>query len=121
MFDGPAASQRIHIDLLKLVQNPKTKVPFSGICPVKKQVFLVTENIGKEEVVYLLDCATRSISLRLAMPALFMSLFDANTNSSARVSWMLRGLFMLPARAPSLMWRMARSILRCGATSTDKW
>lgn len=70
---------------------------------------------------YLLDCATRSISLRLAMPALLMSLFAAKISSSASVSWMLRGLFMLAALAPSLMWRMARSILRCGATSTDRW
>jgi len=70
---------------------------------------------------YLLDCATRSISLRFATPALLMSLLAASTSSSARVSWMLRGLFMLAALAPSLMWRIARSILRCGATSTDRW
>ena len=63
----------------------------------------------------------RSISLRLAIATLFMSLFAASTSSSARVSCMLRGLLAEEALAPSVMWRMARSILRCGATSTDRW
>ena len=55
------------------------------------------------------------------MATLFMSLFAANTSSSARVSCMLRGLFAEDALAPAVIWRMAKSILRCGATSTDKW
>lgn len=50
-----------------------------------------------------------------------MSLFAASTSSFARDSWMLRGLFADAARAPVVMCRIARSILRCGATSTDKW
>ena len=69
---------------------------------------------------YLLDCATRSISLRLAMPALFMSLLAAKTSSFATASCMLRGLFFDAALAPSVMWRIAKSMRRCGATSTDR-
>jgi len=70
---------------------------------------------------YLLDCATRSISFRLATPALLMSLFAASISSSASVSWMLRGLFLDAFLAPSVICRRARSIRRCGATSTDRW
>ncbi len=72
-------------------------------------------------MVYLLDCATRSISLRLATPALLMSWFAASTSSSATASWIDLGLFALAARAPSVMWRIARSMRLCGATSTDRW
>jgi hypothetical protein len=71
-----------------------------------------TEKVRKVWLVYLLLCATRSISLRLATPADLMSLAAAKTSSSARVSCMLRELLMLAARAPSVMWRMAKSILR---------
>ncbi len=75
----------------------------------------------ERKIVYLLDCATRSISFRFAMATLFMSLFAAKTSSSARVSWMLRGLLAEEALAPSVICRIARSILRWGATSTDRW
>ena len=51
-------------------------------------------------VAYLLDCATRSISLRLATPALLMSLFAASISSSAMVSWMLVGCLLLMLLAP---------------------
>ena len=72
-------------------------------------------------VVYLLLCATRSISLRFATATLFMSLAAASVSSSASVSWMLFGVLAEDAFAPAVMWRTARSILRCGATSTDRW
>ena len=75
----------------------------------------------KEKRVYLDDCATRSISCLFAMPALFMSLAAAATSSSAMHSSIVRGLFADAALAPSVMCLIARSILRCGATSTDKW
>jgi hypothetical protein len=52
------------------------------------------------KILYLLDCATRSITLRFATPALLISLFAARISSSASVSWMLFGLFMLAALAP---------------------
>jgi len=63
----------------------------------------------------------RSISWRLAMAALLMSCFAARISSSASVSWMLRGLLELTVRAPSARWRIARSMRRCGAMSTDRW
>ena len=63
----------------------------------------------------------RSISWRLAMAALLMSWFAARISSSAIVSCMLRGLLELAARAPAVRWRMARSMRRCGAMSTDRW
>lgn len=63
----------------------------------------------------------RSISWRLAMAALLMSWFAARISSSAMVSCMLRGLLIEALRAPSVMWRMARSMRRCGAMSTDRW
>jgi len=72
-------------------------------------------------LVYLLLCATRSISLRFAKPADLMSLLAASISSSATHSCMLFGVFMLAWRAPSQMWRIARSMRLCGATSTDKW
>jgi len=63
----------------------------------------------------------RSISWRLAMPALLMSLLAARISSSAMVSGRLRGLLAEFLRAPSVMWRMARSMRRWGAMSTDRW
>ncbi len=63
----------------------------------------------------------RSISWRLAMAELLMSWLAARISSSASVSCMLRGLLELAARAPSARWRMARSMRRCGAMSTDMW
>ena len=45
----------------------------------------------------------RSISCRLAIPALFMSLLDAKTSSSATHSSIDRGLFAEAALAPSVM------------------
>jgi len=54
----------------------------------------------------------RSISLRLATPALLMSLLAAKISSSAMVSGTLRGLFALAVRAPSVRLRSAKSILR---------
>ena len=50
-----------------------------------------------------------------------MSLLAASTSSFAIASCMLSGLFFVAALAPSVMWRIARSIRRCGATSTDRW
>ena len=70
---------------------------------------------------YLLDWAMRSISLRLATPALLMSLLAARINSSARVSGKLRGLLAAFLRAPSVKLRSARSMRRWGAMSTDRW
>ena len=61
---------------------------------------------------YLLDWAMRSISFRLATPALFMSLLAAKISSSAIVSGTLRGLFALALRAPSVRFRSAMSIRR---------
>lgn len=63
----------------------------------------------------------RSISLRLATPALFMSLFAARMSSSAIVSGRLRGLLAAILRAPSVRLRSAKSMRRCGAMSTDRW
>ena len=63
----------------------------------------------------------RSISLRLATPALFMSLLAARMSSSAIVSGRLRGLLAAVLRAPSVRLRIDRSMRRCGAMSTDKW
>ena len=54
----------------------------------------------------------RSISLRLATPALFMSLLAARMSSSAIVSGMLRGLLAAFLRAPSVRLRSARSMRR---------
>ncbi len=54
------------------------------------------------------------------MAALLMSWFAARISSSANVSCMLRGLLELAARAASVRWRMARSMRRCGAMSTDR-
>lgn len=54
------------------------------------------------------------------MPALLISLFEANTSSSARHSSIERGLLTDAALAPSVMCLTARSILLCGATSTDR-
>ena len=62
----------------------------------------------------------RSISLRLATPALFISLLAARLSSSAIVSGRLRGLFAAILRAPSVRLRSAKSMRRCGAMSTDK-
>ena len=63
----------------------------------------------------------RSISLRLAIPALFMSLLDARISSSAIVSGRLRGLLAAVLRAPSVRLRSDRSMRRWGAMSTDRW
>ena len=63
----------------------------------------------------------RSISLRLATPALLMSLFAARISSSAIVSGRLRGLLAAVLRAPSVRLRSDRSMRRCGAMSTDRW
>ena len=61
---------------------------------------------------YLLDWAMRSISLRLATPALLMSLLAARISSSATVSGRLRGLLAAVLRAPSVRLRSARSMRR---------
>ena len=61
---------------------------------------------------YLLDWAMRSISLRLATPALLMSLLAARIISSATVSGRLRGLLAAVLRAPSVRLRSARSMRR---------
>ena len=63
----------------------------------------------------------RSISLRLATPALFMSLLAAKISSSAIVSGRLRGLLAAFLRAPSVRLRRDRSMRRWGAMSTDRW
>ena len=63
----------------------------------------------------------RSISLRLAMPALLISFFAARISSSAIVSGRLRGLFAAVLRAPSVRLRSDKSIRRWGAISTDRW
>jgi len=63
----------------------------------------------------------RSISFRLAMPALLMSWFAAKISSSAMFSATLRGLLAEALRAPSVRLRIAMSILRCGARSTLRW
>ena len=63
----------------------------------------------------------RSISLRLAMPALLMSLLAARISSSATVSGRLRGLLAAVLRAPSVRLRRDRSMRRWGAMSTDRW
>jgi len=52
----------------------------------------------------------RSISLRLAIPALFMSLLDARISSSAIVSGRLRGLLAAVLRAPSVRLRSDKSM-----------
>ena len=62
----------------------------------------------------------RSISLRLAMPALLMSLLAARISSSAMVSGRLRGLLAAVLRAPSVRLRSDRSMRRWGAMSTDR-
>ena len=61
---------------------------------------------------YLLDWAMRSISLRLATPALLMSLLAARISSSATVSGRLRGLLAELLRAPSVRLRSAKSMRR---------
>ncbi len=70
---------------------------------------------------YLLDWAMRSISWRLAMPALLMSLLAANMSSSAMFSATLRALLAEALRAPSVRLRIAMSMRRCGARSTLRW
>ena len=54
----------------------------------------------------------RSISWRLAMPALLMSLLAARISSSAMVSGRLRGLLAEFLRAPTVRLRSARSMRR---------